>query len=252
MTFDVSGDAYGRFMGRFSEPLAVEFANLVNPRIGQTALDVGSGPGALTAVLVERLGDDAVSAIDPSESFVEALLARFPDLDARVGVAEDLPYPKDTFNLTLAQLVVHFMSDPVAALTEMARVTKPGGTVAACVWDQGGGQGPIAAFWRAVYSLDPSYPNESERAGTHEGQLVRLFEEAELTDIHPATLAVHVEFSSFDDWWQPFTLGVGPAGAYVESLSAEEVEQLRDRCAAELRAAPLAIDAIAWTAVGHP
>ncbi|HSR26233.1 MAG TPA: class I SAM-dependent methyltransferase, partial [Candidatus Eisenbacteria bacterium] len=139
MTFDVSGDAYARFMGRFSEPLAARFADLADLRTGQNALDVGCGPGALTAELVRRLGAAAVSAIDPSPPFVEAVRARFPAVDARRGAAERLPFPADGFDHVMAQLVVHFMTDPVAGLREMARVARPAGTVAACVWDHAGG-----------------------------------------------------------------------------------------------------------------
>ncbi len=142
MTFNVAADAYGKFMGQYSEPLAVPFADAAGVRAGQRALDVGCGPGALTAQLVERLGADAVSAIDPSPPFVAAMRERFPAVDVHAGVAEMLPFPDDDFDLALAQLVVHFMDDPVAGLREMARVTRPGGSIAACVWDHAGGGGP--------------------------------------------------------------------------------------------------------------
>src|SRR6478752_9646005 len=123
MSFDVAADAYTRFMGQYSEPLGVQFLDLADPQPGQRALDVGCGPGALTAQLVDRLGVTAVAAIDPSESFVDAARARFPGLDVRQGVAEELPFPDAGFDLALAQLVVQFMSDPVVGLREMARVT---------------------------------------------------------------------------------------------------------------------------------
>ena len=150
MGFDVPAAAYGRFMGRFSEPLAPPFADLASVSAGQTALDVGCGPGALTAVLTDRLGPSAVAGIDPSEPFVRAARERLPEVDVRQGAAEALPWPDDTFDRTLAELVVHFMADPVAGLREMGRVTRDGGVVAACVWDHGGGRGPLSAFWRAV------------------------------------------------------------------------------------------------------
>jgi SAM-dependent methyltransferase len=251
MTFNVPGDAYDKFMGRFSVPLAGKFIELLDPQPRQIALDVGSGPGAMTSLLVERLGDAAVSAIDPSEPFVEALHARFPGVDVTLGSAEALPYPNDTFDLAVAQLVVHFMSDPVAALREMARVTKPGGIVAACVWDEGEGKGPIAPFWRAVYESDPTYPNESLRAGTTDGDLVRLFGEAGLGSVERAVLSVSVQFETFDEWWNPYTLGVGPAGAYFASLDVQRQDELRALCAAKLPATDFTIDAIAWTALGR-
>jgi ubiquinone/menaquinone biosynthesis C-methylase UbiE len=156
MSFNVTAVAYGRFMGRYSEPLAVQFAEFADVRAGQQALDVGCGPGALTAQLVERLGADAVAAIDPSPPFVEAIHSRFPEIDARSGVAEDLPFADNSYDVALAQLVVHFMSDPVSGLREMARVTRPGGLVAACVWDHAGGGSPLATFWQAAHDIDPA------------------------------------------------------------------------------------------------
>ena len=247
MSFDVHADAYARFMGRYSEPLAVQFAELADVGSGDRVLDVGCGPGALTARLVERLGMDAVSAVDPSPTFVEAVRARLPGVDARSGVAERLPFGDNTFDAAMAQLVVHFMSDPVAGLREMARVTRPGGVVAACVWDHAGGGGPLAAFWRAVRSLDPGGRDESDLPGAREGHLARLCESAGLQEVEPTTLTVTASFATFDDWWEPFTLGVGPAGAYVADLADTAREALRDRCAQLLPAAPFEVAASAWT-----
>jgi SAM-dependent methyltransferase len=119
----------------------------------------------LTAQLVERLGAPAVSAIDPSAPFVAAIRARFPEVDVRPGVAEQLPFPDDCFDLALAQLVVHFMTDAVSGLAEMARVTRPGGLVAACVWDHAGGGSPLTTFWRAVHDTDPDARDEAELGG---------------------------------------------------------------------------------------
>src|SRR5690349_7074584 len=112
-------------MGRFSEPLATEFVTLLGLRAGQRVLDVGCGPGALTRVLVQRLGADAVSAVDPSESFVAAVGERVPGIEVHRASAEDLPFADDRFDAAVAQLVVHFMTDPVAGLAEMGRVTRP-------------------------------------------------------------------------------------------------------------------------------
>jgi SAM-dependent methyltransferase len=202
--------------------------------------------------LVSRLGADAVSAIDPSESFVEAVRQRLPAVDARRGFVEDLPFPSDTFDVTLAQLVVHFMTDPAKGIAEMTRVTKPHGVVAACVWDEtASGDGPLAAFWRAARDLDPAVTDESERSGSQEGQLVELFEHAGLRHVEPAKLTVRVGFSTFEEWWEPFTLGVGPSGAHVQSRSEEQRDALRAHCAELLPRAPFAIEASAWTALGR-
>lgn len=251
MTFDVSADHYGRFMGRYSEPLAVLFADLVGPRPGQRALDVGCGTGALTAGLVKRLGSDAVSAVDPSESFVTATRERFAGMDVRPAAAEELPFPDGRFDAALAQLVVHFMTDPVAGLREMARVTRPGGVVAACVWDHAGGGGPLAVFWRAARDLDPAAPDESGLAGAREGHLLELFGMAGLHHLEPTTLTVRVSHASFEEWWDPFLLGVGPAGAYVAGLGRQGREELRERCRQLLPAAPIQINATAWTVRGR-
>lgn len=246
MTFDVTADAYDRFMGRFSEPLAARFVDLAQVEPGQRALDVGCGPGGLTTQLVDRLGADAVSAVDPSAPFVAALHARLPGVDVRTAVAEDLPFPDHSFDLVLAQLVVHFMADPVSGLSEMARVTRPGGVVAACVWDHAGGSGPLATFWRAVHDIDPQARDESELAGAREGHLADLCAAAHLKDIEPMSLTVTVPFATFDDWWEPFTLGVGPAGAYVAQLDEAQRDGLRDRCARLLPPSPFKIAASAW------
>lgn len=247
MTFDVAADAYTRFMGRFSEPLAVQFAESVDVRAGQRVLDVGCGPGALTAQLVERLGSDAVSAIDPSASFVAALGARFPEIDVQSGVAEQLPFVDDSFDAALAQLVVHFMTDPVSGLREMARVTRPGGVVAACVWDHAGGGSPLTTFWQAAHDTDPHVVDEAELAGAREGQLAQLCESAGLQHIEPRSLTVKVHFATFDDWWEPFTLGVGPAGAYVAKLDQAGTEILRTQCAELLPPPPFHVAASAWS-----
>jgi SAM-dependent methyltransferase len=246
MTFDVAADAYGRFMGRFSEPLAVSFLEVAEVPLGSRALDVGCGPGALTAQLVARLGDELVSAIDPSAPFLAAIRARFPGVDVREGSAEQLPFPDDHFDVTLAQLVVHFMSDPVAGLREMGRVTRPGGRVAACVWDHAGGGSPLTTFWTAVRDLDPGAQTESELAGARQGHLLQLFDAAGLGDLDELTLTVQVPFATADDWWQPYTLGVGPAGAYVARLSPDHREALRARCTELLPKAPFAVAASAW------
>lgn len=246
MGFDVAPEAYGRFMGRYSEPLADRFAQTVAVPRGSRALDVGCGPGALTSRLVAALGPDAVAAVDPSPSFVAAARSRFPGVDVRAGAAEALPFPDDAFDLTAAQLVVHFMTDPVAGLREMGRVTRPGGVVAANVWDHGGGGGPLRPFWDAVHDVDPSAPTEAHLPGTREGQLAALFTGAGLRHVEPWTETVRTTYATFEEWWEPFTLGVGPAGAYVSRLDGHRRDVLRSRCAEVLPRAPFEITAAAW------
>lgn len=238
-------------MGRFSDPLAAEFAQLLDLRDGQRVLDVGCGPGALTRQLVRRLGLAGVSAVDPSESFVAAVAAGIPGLDVRRASAEKLPFADDGFDCSVAQLVVHFMADPVAGLTEMARVTRPEGQVAACVWDHAGGTGPLAVFWRAVAAIDPLARDESGLAGAREGHLAELFAQAGLREVETSVMTVRVGFSGFDQWWEPLTLGVGPAGNYVARLGPQQRSNLAQQCAELLPSGTFEVTASAWTAIGR-
>jgi SAM-dependent methyltransferase len=251
VSFNVTADAYLRFMGRYSEPLAVQFADLAGVGRGQRVLDVGCGPGALTAVLAGRAGADAVSAVEPSASFAAAARERLPGVDVRQSAAEQLPFPDDAFDAALAQLVVHFMTDPVTGLRQMARVTRPGGVVAACVWDHAGGRGPLSAFWRAVRELDPAADDESGLAGAREGHLAELFSRAGLGAVQASTLIVRVVQEDFDAWWEPFTLGVGPAGAYLAALDDDRRNALREQCRKHLPAGPFEVSAVAWAATGR-
>jgi SAM-dependent methyltransferase len=248
VTFVVPADAYDRFMGRYSTRLAVVFADYGDVQRGVTALDVGSGPGALTAELVSRLGADRVAAADPSAPFVEALRVRHPDVDIRHAPAEGLPFEDSAFDRVLAQLVVPFMSDPVEGLREMHRVTRGGGLAAACVWDHAGGTGPLSPFWEVVHAFDPNAHDEAGLAGASEGELTTLFGEAGFQDVEEVLLTVHLEHETFDEWWEPYTFGVGPAGAYVASLSDADREALREQCRAALGAGPFTVSASAWSA----
>ena len=250
MTFNVEADAYDAVMGRYSVLLAPRFADLAGVAEGQRALDVGCGPGALTAELVARLGTAAVAAVDPSPRFVASARRRYPGVEVQEADAGSLPFPDDSFDVTLAQLVVHFLPDPVAGLREMSRVTRSEGVVAACVWDHAGGQGPLSAFWEAARDLDPNVEDESSLPGAREGHLTELLTAAGLRHVEEVPLSLDVEHPTFEDWWQPYTLGVGPAGAYVAGLSTEARETLREHCRETLPAPPFVLTARAWSATG--
>jgi SAM-dependent methyltransferase len=245
----VAADAYDRYMGRYSVPLAPQLADFAGVT-GGTALDVGAGTGALTGELVRRLGPAAVTAVDPSEPFVDALRERFPAVTALRAAAEHLPFADDAFDAALAQLVVHFMSDPVGGIREMGRVTGSRGTVAACVWDFEGDEAPVSVLWAAASALDPQVEGEAHRAGARAGHLAALFEQAGLRAVEDGTLAVTVGHPTFEDWWEPFTLGVGPGGAYVAGLDPEQVEGLREECRRRLPEPPFALTGRAWAARG--
>ena len=250
MTFAVAADAYDRFMGRYSTRLAPAFADFARVAAGQRVVDVGCGPGALTAELVKRLGPEAVAAVDPSEPFVAAARERFPGIDVREASAEELPFADGEFDSALAQLVVHFMADPVAGLREMKRVTRAGGVVAACAWDNAGGRGPASPLLKAARQLDPDRDVEVPRPGTREGDLAELFDEAGLREVEAATLSVTSEHETFEDWWEPFTLGVGPAGSYVAGLSPDKRDELRELCRELQPTPPFELTSAAWTARG--
>lgn len=250
MSFNVAAEAYDQFMGRYSTLLSPQLADLAGIERGQRALDVGCGPGALTAELVRRLDADHVAAVDPSKPFVEAARARHPGVDVREASAEALPFEDGEFDATLAQLVVHFMTEPVGGIAEMARVTKPGGTVVACVWDHAGGKGPLGLFWEVAREVGTGVVDESALPGARNGHLVELFDAAGLKDARQSILHARLHHESFDEWWEPFTMGVGPAGAHVASLDPDARERLRAACHKRLPDGPFTVDAIAWTARG--
>src|SRR5258705_4187354 len=237
-------------MGVHSRQLAPQLAGLARLSSGDRALDVGCGPGALTAELVALLGAGSVSAVDPSDSFVAAMHTRHPDVDVRPASAEALPFGDREFEAALAQLVVHFMTDAVAGLREMARVTRREGAVAACVWDHAGERTPVSTFWRGARDLGLNTPDESARAGAREGHLVDLFKASGLRDVEQAVLLARVEYLDFDDWWKPFSFGVGPAGAAYAALSPDQRARLRERCQALLGPAPFELASFAWAARG--
>jgi SAM-dependent methyltransferase len=168
----------------------------------------------------------------------------------RRAPAEEIPFADDAFDFALAQLVVHFMTDPVAGLREMARTTRPGGVVAACVWDYYGRTSPLSTFWNALDEFDPTAENEAHLAGAREGHLAELFRDAGIADVEESSLSVGVSFESFEEWWAPYELGVGPAGAYVAKLDDARRVELREFCRARIPEAPFTVTGKAWAARG--
>ena len=249
MTFEASGDHYDRFMGRYLPELGAALADKAGVRSGQRALDVGCGPGGLTRELVARLGVKNVTALDPSESFAAACRERNPGVDVRLGVAEEMPFEDGSFDLALASLSVPFMSDPVQGVREMARVAP---SVAVCVWDYNGGMEMLRVFWGAARKVDPEVPGERRQIGGSPDDLGRIFAEAGLGEIEEGTLEVGAEYSGFDDWWEPFGYGIGPAGSYFVTLDEEQKSALREECRARLGdpQGPFRGPAHAWFAMG--
>jgi SAM-dependent methyltransferase len=225
MTFDVSGDAYDTFMGRYARELAPVFADFSGIRPGFTVLDVGCGSGILTEELSGRLGPENVAAVDPSP-LVEACAARVPGADVRRGAAESLPWPDGSFDAALSQLVLHFLDDPVAGLVEMRRVVRQDGMVAACSWNFSE-MLLLRIFWQAARSVVPAAPGETlEVASLAEfGELGRR---AGLDEVDAAPLDVSSLYGSFDELWDSFQLRVGPASEFCATLDPETRDAVRD------------------------
>lgn len=251
MRFVSSAESYDRFMGRYTATLAPLFADAAGIRGDLRVLDVGCGPGGLTAELVGRVNERNVAAIDPAPQFAAACRERHPEADVREGVAEALPWDDGTFDATLSSLVVAFMQDADQGIREMARVTRPGGTVAACMWDiPGGGMRMLRLFWTAVRQLDPEVQGERLRPGVEQGDLGERFLRAGLKDVVEGELEAHADYADFDDFWTPFTLAVGPAGSHLASMMPEQQRAVREACRAQLPEGPFSLGARAWYARG--
>jgi ubiquinone/menaquinone biosynthesis C-methylase UbiE len=256
VTFAASPEAYDRFVGRYSYGLCEALCRAAGVREGARVLDVGAGTGAGTRRLVEGHGEERVAAVEPSETFVRALRERFPAADVRQAAAESLPFPDGSFDAVLAHLVVNFMASPEEGAAEMRRVARPGGTVAACVWDYGEGMTLLRAFWEAAAEVAPASAvaadERTRMAFARAGELAGLWRDAGLADVEEGELVVGASYESFEDLWEPFPSGVGPAGAFAASLDEPGREALR----AELRRrldvpdGPFSLSARAWYAVG--
>jgi len=252
MAFNVAAEAYDKFMGRYSSPLAAELAAAVGVTAGDRVLDVGCGPGVLARHLVDLLGADHVAAVDPSPPFVAAARQRLPGVEIHESGAEHLPFEDDAFDHALAQLVVPFMADPVAGIGEMRRVARAGGAVAATAWDHAAdGSGPLTPFWRAVDAVDPGAYDELGLPGQRDGDLVAIFRDAGLADVRQLTLTVSVTHATFDEWWEPYTGGVGPAGDHVARLDDAGRARLREQAREMLGDGPITVTGNAWCAIGR-
>jgi SAM-dependent methyltransferase len=255
-TFRTSPAAYDGHVGRYGRELAQGLIELADVRRGDRVLDVGCGTGMLTLELAAVVGADRVTAIDPSERFVEACRERVPGSDVRLGGAEALAFADASFDRTLAQLVVNFMSDAPAGVHEMLRVTRPGGTVAACVWDYAGQMTLLRTFWDAATALDPAAKDLDEGVSMQYCQpdsLRALWDGVGLHGVTTAELHPSVRYASFDELWAPFTAGVAPSGAYTAALSPADQEALRQEFLRRLGApaASFVLTARAWAVVGH-
>lgn len=252
-------EAYERFMGRWSRlvaPKLVDFTDV--PDLGRF-LDVGSGTGALAFALAEGKPQAHVRGIDPSKEYVEYASTRnpFPNrVSFETGDAQQLRLADASFDASLSLLVFNFIPDPQRALREVRRVTKPGGNISAAVWDYGEGMRMLRAFWDGAVSINAKAEGLDERHMPlcRAGELSELWRQGGLENVHEQPLTITMRFASFVDYWGAFLLGQGPAGAYVRTLSRDQVHSLRDevksRVSPSAEDLPIALSARAWSVCG--
>ena len=250
----VFGDAkaYERFMGRWSAQLAPRFLDAVAMSGPRRVLDVGSGTGNLTRAVAERWPGCTVIGVDPSAAFVEAARERTALVASRVsfevGEAGDLPLDDGSVDAALALLVLNFVPDADRAVAQMRRVTRPGGVLAAAVWDYGRRMGMLRTLWDAAARLDPTVAgrDEARMPVGRPGGLLDLWQRSGLEAVDGGKVTVSTDFVDFDDYWEPFLAGQGPAGLYVAGLPDADREALRDEVARTLGPGPFDLSATAW------
>ena len=254
-----NGKVYERYMGRWTRLVAREFLAWLAVPPGSHWLDIGSGTGALTETILQQAQPAAVTGVDPAEGFVAYAREHVQDSRAsfKVGNAMELPFEQKVFDAVVSGLVLNFIPKQDVALAEMVRVARPGGVIAAYVWDYADKMQMLRTFWDAASELDPDLGDKIETLRftiCKPEPLTKLFEGAGLTgvEVRPVDAAAH--FQDFDDFWSPFLGGQGPAPAYVMSLTEEKRTALRDRIRSELPVAQdgsISLIARAWAVRGR-
>lgn len=252
-----SGDPYEQYVGRWSRRVAPPFLSWLAVPAGRRWLDVGCGTGALSAAILDQCAPASLTAIEPSEGFLETARRHLASRAVlRRASATQIPLDAASVDAVVSGLVLNFVPEPDRAAAEMARSCRPGGVVAAYVWDYAGGMEMLRRFWDAVVALDPSAAplDEGPRFPLcREGALADLFSRTPLRDVATRAVDVTTRFRSFDDYWAPFLGGQGPAPTYVASLGAEAREALRERLRPSLPAdsdGSIRLTARAWAARG--
>ncbi|MGB2711790.1 MAG: methyltransferase domain-containing protein [Conexibacter sp.] len=255
-SFRGSAEAYDRHVGRYGSQLASALIAFAQVAPAMRVLDVGCGPGALTAVLAERVGAAGVCGVDPSEAFVRACRERVPGAEVVVGSAEGLPFANASFDAALSQLVLNFLDDAEAGVREMARVTRPGGIVASCVWDYAGEMTLLRAFWDAARDVSPKRGAAADEGVVmrwcRDGELAELWHAVGLSDVRFRPLVVRAAYADFEDLWSPLTTGVAPSGAFCASLDDAGRAALHDayRRRLDVTSGPFELTARAWAVAG--
>ena len=250
---------YERFMGRWSRQLAPAYIAFAGVKNGDRVLDVGTGTGSLAATLEATMPASEIVGVDPSESFIAYAQknAKSPRAHFEVGDAQALKFNDASFDDALALLVMNFVPDPRKAVAEMKRATRPQGIVSACVWDYDRGMQMLRFFWDEAVAFDPAIEPKDERHMklSHQDQLGDLWKQTGLLNIKEEPLTIEQAYSSFKDYWEPFTKGAGPGGAYVVSLSQDRREQLeghmRKRLLGNRDDGPFTLTATAWCVRGE-
>lgn len=254
-----SGAAYEPYVGRWSRLVAREFLSWLSVPAGSRWLDLGCGTGALSQTVLAVASPAEVRGVDPSEGYVAYAReqAKDPRATFEVAEAQKLPFDPSTFDAAVAGLVLNFLPDPSRGVAEMARVTRPGGVVAAYVWDYAGEMQLMRHFWDAAVVLDPDARRLDEGVRfplCHPEPLEGLFTGAGLTKVEVRATDVPTVFKDFDDYWTPFLGGQAPAPGYAMSLSEERRSALRERIRATLPIAPdgsIHLTARAWAVRGQ-
>lgn len=251
--------SYERFMGRWSRliaPALVDFAEIPD---AACVIDIGSGTGSLASAIARKHQRARVTGIDPSKEYIDYASSMNPypgRVEFQIGDAQDLKLPSARFDAALSLLVFNFIPDAGKALSELRRVTKPGGRITAATWDYGAGMRMLRDFWDAAVLLDPAAENRDEKHMSlcRAGELERLWLSAGLLDVREQPLEISMRFENFADFWDPFLLGQGPAGAYVQSIGADQRQALRGELKQRLSSTsddlPIALAARAWAVRG--
>ena len=250
---------YERFMGRWSRLLAPRYIAFAGVKNGDRVLDVGTGTGSLAAAVEANMPASQIVGVDPSEGFIAYAQknAKSTRVHYEVGDAQALKFKDASFDSTLALLVMNFVPDHNKAITEMRRVTRPQGIISACVWDYDQGMQMLRFFWDEAIALDPAIEPKDERHMklSHQGQLGDLWKKAGLINVKEEPLVIDQAYSSFNDYWEPFTKGAGPGGAYVVSLPEDRRRQLearmRKRLLGDRADGPFTLKAKAWCVRGE-
>jgi SAM-dependent methyltransferase len=225
-----NAEAYEYLMGRWSRVLAEKFLDFVGLRDGERVLDVGCGTGALAASAAARTLRSEIVGIDPIAPFLDYARRRIPDARVRfdLGDALNLPYAPGSFDQCLSLLVIMFIGDAGRAVSEMRRVTRPGGSVAVCVWDKVGME-MNSVFARTIVELDPAAAQRADVQGYSEGMLASLWVAHGFLHAKEDALVIPMEFKSFDDFWLPHLGGQGPWASYISGLSSGALSALQTR-----------------------